>query len=157
MKKGSLAYHWRLRTSDCASQYRRVALPVIELLFLYRQVVQARGFEALLEKPVCALCREHKDVRQRERFRLGEQFIQQLPGAACATIVRMRRDTGDLSHTLGLIRIECGAGQHPAIPFQNGKISDLFFKPFAGPFNQCATVFERAYHLNDTGDIVDVR
>ena len=64
MKKRSLAYHWRLRTSDCSSQYRRVALPVIEQLFFDRQVVKARGFEALFEKPVCALRGEYKDVRE---------------------------------------------------------------------------------------------
>ena len=157
MKKRSLAYHWRLRTSDCSSQYRRVALPVIEQLFFDRQVVKARGFEALFEKPVCALRGEYKHVRERERFRFGEQFIQKLSGAACATIVRMRRDTGDLSHTLGLIGIECGAGQYPAIPLEDGKITDLFLKPLAGPFNESAAVFERSDHLDDTGDIVNVR
>ena len=39
IKKGSLAYHWRLRSSDCSSEHRRVALPVVELLLFDRQVV----------------------------------------------------------------------------------------------------------------------
>ena len=69
----------------------------------------------------------------------------------------MCRDTGDLSHALSFIRVECGARQDAAIPLENGKVTDLFLEAFAGPLDQRAIVLEWSDQLDDTGDVVDVR
>ena len=69
----------------------------------------------------------------------------------------MCRDTGDLSHALSFVGVECGASQNAAISLENRKVTDLFLEALAGSLDQCATVLERSDQLDDTGDVIYVR
>ncbi len=130
-------------------------LPVVQSLFLHRQVGDLGGFESALAKPVRGASGQHEQPLQALLAGAAFDMAQQGVGAAAVAVARVHGDAGQFAHALLGERIERGAADDGAVAFQQDEAFDLHFQPLARAPHQGTVFLQRSDQFQDAAHIVD--
>ena len=139
--------------SEFLDQYQRLALPVVHVLAVLGQVIDAGLHEAALQEPVRGARRQHEQLLEAGGARAVLEVLQQALAIALCLRIGADGQASRFGHLLGRERVQRSTAEDHAVMFDDGEVVDLALDQLAARLrhhgDELVLLVPRAHALAD--------